>query len=385
MKIARIRKEYDHLRGGAERYAVNLARGLAGRGHEVHVFAGSREHEDCSGITMHRVPFIKRPSPLKNFSFQRNSRKLVAGQSFDIVQGLSQVFPGDVYRAGEPLHIHWLNLSVSSPVKRFLKYFSPRHMTVLGIESAIFKPGNYCRIIAISKLCRQQLMHYYGVPEGAIRLIYNGVDLQQFSTAEHGRMRIAARARLGIAESDPVLLFAGNDFKRKGLQFALQYAIGLKTKGHRVKLLVAGRGHPAPFLRMARQRGFENDLLFLGSLPDMREAYHCADLLVHPALYEPFGNVCLEAMACGLPVATSRLTGAADIIDNGASGIVTDRPWDIEAMVGDISALLDHNRAGLKDMAERAAQRAAAFPLERNVQETIALYREIMTEKGLPL
>jgi UDP-glucose:(heptosyl)LPS alpha-1,3-glucosyltransferase len=348
----------------------------------VHVFAGSWQHEDRTGIAMHRVPFIKRPSSLKNFSFQRNSRRLVAGQSFDIVQGLSQVFPSDVYRMAEPLHVHWLRLNNVNPLKRWLKYLSPRHMTILGIESAIFKPGNYRRIIAISKLCQKQLMHYYGVPESAIRLIYNGVDLKQFSTADHGRLRCAARSRFGIPESEPMLLFAGNDFKRKGLQFALQYALGLKAKGYRVKLLVAGRGNPAPFLRMARQRSFENDLLFLGSLADMREAYHCADLLVHPALYEPFGNVCLEAMACGLPVATSRLTGAADIIDNGASGIVTDRPWDIEAMVEGISALLDHNRAGLRAMAEKAAQRAAEFPLARTVDETLALYNDVLAQKG---
>ena len=385
MKIALIRKEYEHLRGGAERYAVNLARGLADRGHEVHVFAGLWEPEDRSGITMHRVPFIKRPSPLKNLSFQRNSRRLVAGQSFDIVQGLSQVFPGDIYRVGEPLHIHWLQLSVSSPVKRFFKYFSPRHRVLLSIERNIFLPGSYRRIMVNSRMSGAQVRHYYGVPEEKISVVRNGVDTALFNPNDRGRMRIAARSRLGLTEADTVLLFAGNDFKRKGLQFALQYAMALKAQGHGVKLLVAGRGNPAPFQRMARQRRFENGLLFLGNLPDIREAYHCADLLVHPALYEPFGNVCLEAMACGLPVATSRLTGAADIIDNGASGIVTDRPWDIEAMVGDISALLDHNRAGLKDMAERAAQRAAAFPLERNVQETIALYREIMTEKGLPL
>jgi UDP-glucose:(heptosyl)LPS alpha-1,3-glucosyltransferase len=382
MKIALIRKEYDISRGGAERYAVNLAHGLADRGHEVHVFAGSWDHEDRSGITMHRVPFIKRPSPLKNLSFQRNSRKLVAGQSFDIVQGLSQVLPSDVYRMAEPLHAHWLRMNYVKPLKRWLKYLSPRHMAILGIESAIFKPGSYRRIIAISKLCRQQLMHYYGVPESAIRLIYNGVDLQQFNTAGHGRMRIAARARLGIAETDPVLLFAGNDFKRKGLQFALQYALALRGRGQSPWLLVAGRGNQAPYVRMARHKRFADRLVFLGSLADMREAYHCADLLVHPALYEPFGNVCLEAMACGLPVATSRLTGASDIIDSGASGIVADRPWDIEAIVSDISTALDRGRAVLKAMAERAAQRAAEFPLERNVDETLDLYREILSEKG---
>lgn len=382
MKIALIRKEYDHLRGGAERYAVNLARGLAGRGHEVHVFAGSWEHEDRSGITMHRVPFIKRPSPLKNLSFQRNSRKLVAGQSFDIVQGLSQVFPGDVYRVGEPLHIHWLNLSVSSPVKRFFKYFSPRHRVLLSIERTIFQPENYRRIIVNSRMSGSQVRHYYGVADEKIRVVRNGIDLGQFNPGERGRMRIASRSRLGLSQDETVLLFAGNDFKRKGLQFALQYAIALKAQGHGMKLLIAGRGNPAPFLRMARQRSFENNLLFLGSLPDMREAYHCADLLVHPALYEPFGNVCLEAMACGLPVATTRLNGASEIIDHGVNGIVTDAPWDMENMISSIAKALDRDRAGLKDMAERAAQRAAEFSLARTVDETLVLYNDVLAQKG---
>jgi len=195
-------------------------------------------------------------------------------------------------------------------------------------------------------------------------------------------MRIASRSRLGLSETDTVLLFAGNDFKRKGLQFALQYAIALKAEGHAVKLLVAGRGNPAPFLAMAQQRSFDSGILFLGSLDDMREAYHCADLLVHPALYEPFGNVCLEAMACGLPVATTRLNGAAEIIDHGASGIVIDKPWDIESMVSNIVQALHHNRAGLKNMAERAALRAAEFPIARNVDETVNLYAEVLAQKG---
>ena len=331
---------------------------------------------------MHRVPFIKRPSPLKNLSFQRNSRKLVAGQSFDIVQGLSQVFPGDVYRVGEPLHIHWLGMNLANPLKRFLKYLSPRHMAILAIERTIFRTGSYRRIIANSRMSKNQVMYYYGLTDDKIRVIYNGVDTGQFNPNDRGRMRIASRSRLGLSQADTVLLFAGNDFKRKGLQFALQYAIALKGQGHGMKLLVAGRGNPAPFLRMARQRSFENNLLFLGSLADMRDAYHCADLLVHPALYEPFGNVCLEAMACGLPVATTRLNGASEIIDHGVNGIVTDAPWDMESMISSIAKALDRDRAGLRDMAELAAQRAAEFPLARTVDETLALYNDVLAQKG---
>lgn len=380
MKIALVRKEFDSSRGGAERYAVNLARGLAAAGHDVHVFAGSWKHADHPGITLHEVPFVRRPSPLKNLSFQRSARRRVAAGRFDIVQGLSQVYPTDVYRMAEPLHVHWLRLTRPGTLARGLKTLSLRHMALLALERGIFAPGNYRRIIAISRLCRQQLIQYYGVPEEKIRVIYNGVDHGVFNTADHGRLRRDFRARLGIPDATTVLLFAGHDFKRKGLQFALEHTAALKARGCSLKLVVAGRGRAAPYLRLAARLHIKNDIVFLGSQPDMRPAYHGADLLVHPALYEPFGNVCLESMACGLPVATTLLTGASDIIDDRLSGILVDSPQDILSMSEKIAAAV--TKKALSAMAALAAEKARQFTIERNVQKTVALYKEVLSEKA---
>lgn len=380
MKIALVRKEFDIARGGAERYSVNLARGLAGAGHDVHVFAGSWKHADHPGITLHQVPFVRRPSPLKNLSFQRSARRRVAAGRFDIVQGLSQVYPTDVYRMAEPLHIHWLRLTRPSQLARGLKTLSPRHMALLTLERGIFSPGNYRRVIAISRLCRQQLTEYYGVPEEHIRLIYNGVDHGFFNTADHDRLRRDFRGRLGIADTATVLLFAGNDFKRKGLQFALEHTAALKNRGCRLTLVVAGRDRSAPYLRLAARLHIQDSIVFLGSQADMRPAYHGADLLVHPALYEPFGNVCLEAMACGLPVATTLCTGASDIIDDRLSGILVDSPRDILSMSEKIAAAV--TKKALPAMAALAAEKAREFTIDRNVQKTVALYKEILSEKA---
>jgi glycosyltransferase involved in cell wall biosynthesis len=145
LKIALVRKEFNALHGGAERYAVNLANGLAELGHDVHVFCGKSNMKEKSNITVHPVSYLQTPSPVKNLSFSRNSAKLIAKESFDIVNGLAQIFPQDIYRVGDPLHINWLKTFSSNPVKKVMKYLNPRHLALLYIEKNIFKQGNYKR------------------------------------------------------------------------------------------------------------------------------------------------------------------------------------------------------------------------------------------------
>jgi len=381
MKIALIRREYVAARGGAERYAVMLSRALAERGHDVHVFAGLAEPESHPGITLHQVPFLRRPSALKNASFQKGSRRLVAGEPFDIVHGLSQVFPQDVYRVGEPLHMHWLLQRTGTRWQRLLKYLSPRHQVILTIERHIFMPGNYRRIIVNSRLCRQQVIDYYGVPEKKIRLIYNGVDSAAFSFDGTNRTRSAGREKFGFAPADFVLLFAGNDFKRKGLIPALQTTRRLRQSGYPVKLAIAGRGNPLFAQRSAAACAVTDAIIFLGSVDSMRELYHAADLLLLPSLYDPFANACLEAMACGLPAVTTRSNGACEIIDNGISGVVVDRPQDSEQMASLIAKLRDAPRDALATMGQAAAASAKKYSLEQNVEKTLRVYEEIIREK----
>lgn len=383
MNVALIRKEFVAGRGGAERYAVNLGQGLASLGHKVHVFTGVAENKPYPNIFIHRVPFIKSPSPLKNLSFQYNSRKLVAQTSFDIVNGLSQVYPQDVYRVGEPLHIHWMRVQTPRPGRRLLKYINPRHQVILAIERNIFRKENYRRIIVNSRLCLHQVVRYYNAPEEKIRVVYNGADLELFNPGVREQTRSIMRQQLSIRENDIVLLFAGNDFKRKGLQFALQCALNLKSRGHRIKLLVAGRGNPAVYAKHADRAGFSEDLLFLGSVAALSELYGAADLLIHPTIYDPFSNVCLEAMACGLPVITTKCNGAADIIEDCVSGILVDMPWDIETMTAKVEPLLHTRDETLTEMSIRAAKAARHYSVGKNVEQTVAVYEEILREKGI--
>lgn len=383
MKIALIRKEYTESRGGAERYAVCLGSGLERLGHEVHVFTGLWDTECDSNITFHKVPFIRNPSPLKNLSFQRNARNLLKKDNFDIIHGLSQVYPQDIYRVGDGLHRHWMQIQIPDNFKGIFKYLNPRHQVILAIEKQIFKNGHYHRIIANSSLCKQQIQHYYGVPEKKIELIYNGIDLNTFNLLVRRKFRQAVRRRSGFKDEETVLLFVGHNFKRKGLQSALQCAILVKARGYNIKLVIAGRGNPRPFIKTAADHGFTEDLVFLGQIKNIETIYGASDILIHPALYDPCSNVCLEAMACGLPAVTTRMNGVSEIIEDGQSGLVLEHPWEIAKMADGIESLLENQGAKLQLMGQRAACAAEQYPIEKNIQKTIEVYRDVLHEKGL--
>ncbi len=382
MKIALVRKEFNALHGGAERYAVNLANGLATLGHDVHIFCGKSEIKEKNNITVHKVPYLKTPSPLKNLSFSRNSSRLIAKESFDIVNGLAQIFPQDIYRVGDPLHINCLQAFSANPLKRAIKHLNPRHLALLYIEKNIFKKGNYKRIITNSRMSKAQVALYYNVPEEKISVVHNGVDLNKFNSDGKQGLRKSIRKNLGIKKDETVFLFAGNDFRRKGLKFAMQCAANLIKKGFKVKLLIAGRQKAEPYLRLVRKNGYADHILFLGPVEKIESVFCASDIFILPTFYDPFSNVCLEAMACGLPVITTRLNGAAEIIEDRVSGILVDSPWLLEEMITAASSVIENNSSGLKAMSEKAVLAARQNPVEKNIQKTEKVYMEVMKEKG---
>lgn len=384
LNVALIRKDFSDAAGGAERYAVSLARGLAHAGHRIHVFAGtfspnSLFHND-NPITYHRVPFLKTPSPVKNLSFQRNTRRLVSGLSFDIINGLSQVFPQDVYRAGDGLHIHWMRTRSPGSVSGQLQRFNPRHAVILYVEKQIFKPGNYLKIIANSTLCKDQICSYYKVPEDSISVIYNGVDCRIFFPAPSEKEKQQMRSRWGVGSADTVFLFAGNNFSRKGLQRTLLLLSAVKKTTPRVKLIICGRDNVRRFTPLLHRLGISDDVFFCGYTENIAAVYRSCDLLIHPSLYEPFSNVCLEAMACGLPVITTKTNGAHEIIRHGVSGLVFDPAADIANIACAVQELIQ-NRETLKEMAWHAAKTAETYSLSENIRKTLDVYHEVITLK----
>jgi len=375
VKIALVRKDFSPKGGGGERYSVDLARALRNSGHEVHVFASS--YEPLKGVAFHSVAVPLKPFGLQSMLFARNARLALSRNEFDIVNGLSQIYPQDVYRVGDGIHKHWLDVHPGSTFTRLYNTISPRHRLILSIERKIFTPGNYKRIVANSELCKQHAINYYKVPPQLVDVIFCGVDFAIFNSSVRNE-GAQLRTSLGIGREAIVVLFVGTNYARKGLDTLLQAISRLKYK-EKYRLLVVGRGNIPRYERLAQRLGLQEITIFCGFQEQMPPFYGMADIFVLPSYYDPFGNVCLEAMACGLPVITTRETGVSELMAHGRSGFVMDQPENIAALANWLEALEDPELR--RSMGAEAQEQAAFLTIERNMKHTILAYEKVLEDK----
>jgi len=376
VKIALVRKDFSSRGGGGERYAVDLARTLRDFGHAVHVFA--HRYEPLEGLFFHSVAVPLKFSALKNWIFAKNVRLALSRNEFDIVNGLSQIYPQDIYRLGDGIHKHWLNVRPSTIFSHFWNKISPRHRAILHIEKKISSPGNYRRIIAISNLCKQHATNYYDVSPDLIDVIYCGVDFEVFNSSARDK-GLVLRDSLGVGRGDVVVLFVGMNFARKGLR-PLLLAVSQVRNKEKYRILIVGKGNIYRYKKLAQDLGLNGVAIFCGLQHHMPAFYGSADVFVLPSYYEPFGNVCLEAMACGLPVITTRETGASELILHGRSGFVMDHPEDTAALANWLEVFEDRELS--RSMGAVAQEQVSSLTIERNAKDTILVYEKALENKN---
>jgi UDP-glucose:(heptosyl)LPS alpha-1,3-glucosyltransferase len=130
-----------------------------------------------------------------------------------------------------------------------------------------------------------------------------------------------------------------------------------------LRLLVAGRGNP---------RGYKSGRVqFLGEVVDLVPVYAAADIFILPTIYDPFSNACLEALASGLPVITTRSNGFSEIIENGVHGSIVDPANDVEGLRDAI--LFWSDKARRSSARSIIMERAAQFDIAKNVEQTLAI------------
>ena len=190
-----------------------------------------------------------------------------------------------------------------------------------------------------------------------ISLWARGVDREQFNP---GRRSLKWRRARGIGDDEMVVAFLGRLVLEKGLDVFAGAVESARTKGVPLKVLAIGDG-PA--------RGyFEErlpDAIFTGQLTgeELAVALASADVFLNPSITETFGNVTLEAMACGLPVIAAAASGARSLVQNGVTGRLS-RPGNIGAFA---TALADYQRD--PDLRHRHGEAGLAFAKTKDWDE----------------
>lgn len=373
MKIAIIRQKYV-IYGGAEHFASEYILELARAGHEVHVFANRWVTPDLPNIHFHKVPALRFNSFLRSLTFAWFAERAVRDGGFDVIQSHERTWRQDVYRAGDGCHAEWLERRKKylPPWRRWLINFSPFHRLTLAIERKIFTPGRYKKIVAISDMVKRDILRHYSVPANDIAVVYNGVRLEQFHPGNRARWLGEIRAQFNIPVGDFLILHVGSGFERKGLKYLFQALEFLPESGWR--LLVIGKGNWEKYFRFVPKR-MRGNVVCSPPVREIERYYAAADAFVLPSIYEPFGNANLEALATGLPVVTSRFTGAADIIRHGESGLIVQEPGNPRELAKNI--LLLFNKEAREEMGRQARTLAEQFSQQRNIETMIRLYEEL--------
>jgi len=327
--MRRLRIAYDMINcnrrdGGAR--AVNEVAERTALKHDVHLFARRAEEIDFSHIQWHKMPGLSWPAILDFTTYYALSKIAISKRRFDIVhsvginakaanvitipniqpakhEALSQLSERSQISVAR-IFTRWLYLETTTAIER--KAYTDRPMRI----PPLFLP--------ISRGVEKDLRNHYDIGAAPVRVIPNAADTNVFKPLDQAE-RVRWRQANGFHPEDIILIFAGGEWTRKGLDIAIQ-SLG-KIRNPQVKLFVAG--HDADYCQfehLAIEAGVKERVIFGGFRRDIPAALGASDIFFFPSRYEAFSVATIEAAACGLPVVASRINGAEDFITPGENG-----------------------------------------------------------------
>ncbi|HWI86863.1 MAG TPA: glycosyltransferase family 1 protein [Sphingomonas sp.] len=356
LRVALFSGNYNYVRDGANQALNRLSGYLQNQGAKVRIYSPkSKTPAFPSKGKVVGVPAIPFPFP------GRTEYRIPLGIPPKIQRDLKE-FGANIFHVAIPeflghravtLARNWDKPVVASVHTRFETYpryygFAFMEPVVEGILrrfyrrcDAIFAPSE-----SMAQVLREQRMSY------DVGIWSRGVDTDIFAPA---RRDMEWRRSQGLADHEPVICFIGRIVMEKGLDVFAETMDVLYRRGVKARVLVIGDG-PARQWFETRLRA---DAVFVGFQrgEDLGRAIASADMLLNPSVTETFGNVTLEAMACGLPVVAARATGSLSLVEDGVTGRLI-RPGGGEQMA-----------QALQVYCENSEVRAAAGAAGRSVSE----------------
>ena len=395
MRIMHLSSEYPPSQVfGLGRAVRDLAVAQAAAGHEVHVvtnsIGGNDPDAEVDGVHVHRISYPPPPKPPDDTTavIQFNISALEAA-----VQRIARLGSPDVFHVHDWLTVscgqmlHWLHPQATLAVtihdtahgKYFGKLNAPQQYTA-HLERYIGEQATV--VICCSQYVRSELTTHYFVPAEKIHVIPCGVDPTQFQVEGD----LAGFRRLFAQPDDRLILYVGRLDEEKGLPHLVEALAHVVLAEPRARLVIAGKGVLQEALQnQANQLQIGDRVSFVGYVTGdaLSGLYRLAEVQVVPSLYEPFGIVALEGMACGTPVVVSDTGGLSEIVADGVTGLKVP-PRDAFALgqavlrlLGDSPLAQEVGRAGQ----ERAR---AAYDWRDVAEQTVAAYEATARNPAIP-
>jgi UDP-glucose:(heptosyl)LPS alpha-1,3-glucosyltransferase len=297
---------------------------------------------------------------------------------FDKIAGLDVLYPqGGLYAATVEYNLRKYRSPLARRLVRLVKLIDPAHRSFLALDRHQYQRQPLL-VVAISDMVRRHFEQYYHLDPANLRMVRMAIDLDRFDECDRPRRRLEWREQWDLSPEHVVGLFAGMNYRLKGLEPLLR-AVALLPEASPFRLLVAGSPDTSGYERLARRLKIADRVRFVGYCADMRNCYFAADFFVHPTFYDPCSLVVLEALACGLPVVTSRYNGAAEVMHPPREGYVIDDPHHLDQLAGALKQLLDPARRAA--CAQAARRTAAQWTFEHHYRQMLAVFAEAAARK----
>ncbi len=401
MKIGILTNEYPpNVYGGAGVHVEYLTRELAGLGHAVHVLSFGDQDEAAGTL---RVEGVQPPVELKGQDPRHT--KLFATLLQDLamsakMSGIDVVhchtwythFAGCLVKQLQsvPLVLTTHSLEPHRPWK--VEQLGTAYHVSTWVERTAYQ--NADGVVAVSQAMKRDVHDLYGVPHHRIRVIHNGIDLEQYRpTFNVDRLR-----EYGIDPDVPFVLFVGRITRQKGI-IHLVNAVRFFHPGAQVVLCAGAPDTPeiaaemdAAVERARKESGHK--IVWIREMLAKEKVitlYTHAAIFVCPSVYEPFGIINLEAMACETPVVASAVGGIPEVVEHGETGLLV-APETISAteveprhpeqfsrdLAAAVNVLLD-DPALRQSMARKARARVEReFSWTSIARQTAAFYEEML-------
>jgi starch synthase len=385
MRIAILTNEYPpHIYGGAGVHVNFLSKELAaldGGRHQIKVLCFGDQNTSEGNLTVQGLkvgftfPFQEPRNMRLLETIFRNVLMTGTLEEVDIIHCHTWYthLAGCLLRQllGKPLVLTTHSLEPHRPWKE--EQLGAGYHVSTWMEKTAYQ--NADGVIAVSRSMRQDVHDLYGVPFAKIQVIHNGIDVERYQPTANREVL----AKYGISPERPYILFVGRITHQKGIMHLLRAAEHLED-GVQVVLCATdpdteelGRevDRQIDALKAKNGRAIIHVSTFVPT-DDIIPLYSQAAIFVCPSIYEPFGIINLEAMACGTPVVATAVGGIKEVVVPEETGLLV--PFDHQCPE-------DHEPQAARELATNLAQAMNALLKDPQTRRTMGEKARLRVEK----